>query len=342
MKTPKELKSLRDKMRAIQSGDYDVEADNPKIVRCWERLTCDKQDCPAYGKLRCWSIAGTCCHGEIKGTFAQKINDCRECVVYKESCGDDIGELIEAFNLMVRDIKFNFSEKVRIDQEKARSERLLELSDMVAGVAHETRNPLHSIGIAAAFLKKKYQDELMNEFLGIIEEEVRKLNDLTSLFLNFSNPPPLQFESCDINQIVEAVVAEVAADASRQHIAVTVEEEETMPRIMADASRIRACVGNLLENALEAAPGGSIKVSTGTRSGMIMVSVRDNGPGIPAEEQEKIFKPFYTTKTRGPGLGLAIVERSIKELQGRVEVESKPGRGALFTLFLPLPEQPPR
>lgn len=328
-------------MRAIQSGDYDVEADNPKIVRCWERLDCDKRDCPAYGRLRCWSIAGTCCHGQIKGTFAQKIDDCRDCVVYKESCGDDIGELIEVFNLMVKDIKFNFSERVKADQEKARSERLLELSDMVAGVAHETRNPLHSIGIAASFLKKKYQDELMDEFLGIIEEEVRKLNDLTSVFLNFSNPSPLQLESCNINQIVESVLAEVAAYAAQQHIAVTMEKEEAMPQIMADSSRIRTCVANLVENALEASPGGSIKVSTWTSNGMIMVSVRDNGPGIPAEEQKKIFKPFYTTKNNGPGLGLAIVVRSIKELQGRVEVESKPGKGALFTLFLPLPDQQP-
>lgn len=336
MKTPKELKSLKDKMVAIQSGDYDVEAENPKIVRCWERLNCKKKDCPAFGKLRCWSIAGTCCHGEVTGTFAKKITDCRECVVYKESCGDDIGELIEAFNLMVKDIKYTFSERIRSDQEKAKSDRLLEMSDMVAGVAHETRNPLHSIGMAASFLKKKYQDELMGEFLGIIEEEVRKLNHLTAIFLNFSNPPPLNFERCNLNTLVESVLDEFAAYAEERKITINLHNEENVPEIVSDISRIKACLFNLVENALEAsAAGENIIVRMKIRNGGIMVSVRDNGPGISAEELEKIFKPFYTTKTNGPGLGLAIVERSVKELNGTVEVNSTPGKGATFSVFIP-------
>lgn len=337
MKTPKELKSLKDKMQSIQSGNYDVEADNPKIVRCWERLNCNKTDCPAYGKLRCWSIAGTCCHGEVKGKFARKIADCRECVVYKESCGDDIGELIEAFNLMVKDIRFNFAEQVHSDREKAKSERLSEISDMVAGVAHETRNPLHSIGMATSFLKKKYHDELMSEFLGIIEDEVKKLNELTNVFLKFSYPAPLNLQSCELNGIVVSVMEQYAELARKKNVFLQRSLDENLPEFICDSIRLADLLSCLLENALEAsAEQSTVTVSTALNSNMICFYVQDNGPGISVTEQEKIFKPFYTTKMNGPGLGLPMVERIVKELQGTLTVSSSPGAGATFSVCVPM------
>ena len=339
MKTPKELKSLKDKMQSIQSGDYDVEVENPKIVRCWERLDCKKTDCSAYGKLRCWSIAGTCCHGEVKGTFAQKIEDCRECVVYKESCGDDIGELIEAFNLMVKDIKYNFAERVRSDHEEAKHDRLVEISDMVAGVAHETRNPLHSIGMAASFLKKTYHDELMSEFLVIIEDEVKKLNDLTNVFLKFSHPAPLNFQTCDFDRIVSTVIEQYADQAQKQNVSLQHQLDGNLPEVLCDSSRLSDLISCLLENALEAsAENSSITVSTEMSSDMICCSVQDEGPGISATEQKKIFKPFYTTKMNGPGLGLSMVERIVKELQGTLSVNSTPGIGSTFSVCIPVTE----
>jgi signal transduction histidine kinase len=342
MKTPKELKTLKEKMQALQSGDYDVEAENPKIVKCWERLGCEKKDCPAYGKLRCWSIAGTSCHGEVQGKFAQKLGDCRECVVYKESCGDDIGELIEIFNQMAKDIRYNFAEQVRFDEETAKEERVSALQDMVAGVAHETRNPLHSIGMAASFLKKNFQDELITEFLTIIEDEVRKLSDLTSLFLSFSHPVPLKLEPCRMNSIVQSVIDDFSDQAQEQKVTISFQAGNSIPEMFSDVSRITDCLSNILENALEASPDeSSVIIRTSHANGMILVAVQDNGPGISPAEQRKIFKPFYTTKTRGPGLGLAIVERSVKELKGRVDVASRPGRGSTFTLVLPVESSGP-
>jgi signal transduction histidine kinase len=340
MKTSKELKTLKEKMRAVQSGDYDVEAENPQIVKCWERLNCDKTDCPAYGKLRCWSIAGTACHGEIQGQFAQKLEDCRECVVYKESCGDDVGELIEIFNQMTKDIKYDFLKRIQEDEEAAKEERLAELKDMVAGIAHETRNPLHSIGIAAAFLKKKYQDEQIIEFLTIIEDEVKKISDLVSIFLSFSHSVPLNIEPCNLNTTVTTVMEQYKDQADQQKIVMEFHPDEHLPEIISDAGRIRDCLANLLENALEASAAESI-VSLGTKrkNDMVLVSVQDRGPGISVAEQSKIFKPFYTTKIHGPGLGLAIVERTVKELKGTVEVDSQPGKGSTFTIMVPIEVQ---
>jgi two-component system, NtrC family, sensor histidine kinase HydH len=331
-----ELKTLREKMLALQNGNFDVEAQNPRIIKCWERLGCEKKDCRAYGKLRCWSIAGTLCHGEVQGVFAKKLGDCRECVVYKESCGDEIGELLEIFNQMTKEIKFRFSERERSSQEKARSERLMELGDMVAAVAHETRNPLHSIGMAASYLKKNFHGELVTQFLAIIEEEVRRLNDLTSLFLSFSHPSPLNLQECDLNAVVAATVADCRKKARGGKIAIANHPDGGISAITCDPTRVREAVSNLIANALDVSKEGDIvKVATRKEDGFVRISVQDAGPGISPEDQEIIFRPFYTTKTRGPGLGLPIVKRSLQELNGRIELDSAPGRGSTFSILLP-------
>lgn len=337
MKKLKGLQALKEKMIALQSGDFDVEAENPKIVKCWERLGCVKKECPAYGKLRCWSIAGTSCHGAVQGEFAQKLGDCRECVVYKESCGDEISEFVEVFNQMAKDLKFNFSEQGKSDKEKARTERTEDLGNMVAAVAHETRNPLHSIGIAASYLKKNFHGELVTEFLNIIEEEVKKLDTLTSIFLSFSNPAPVTIESCELNAIVRVTTEEFLAAGGNRKDSVRLELAESLPDVLCDTLRVREAITKLLENSEESSPeGGKIVVRTATGKEGVILSIQDHGAGIAPEEQKNIFKPFYTTKTQGPGLGLAIVERTARELNGSISVESRPGAGATFSIWLPV------
>ena len=338
MNPPKELQTLQDKIRAIASGNYDVEAENPKIVKCWVRLGCTNKECPAYGKLRCWSIAGTCCHGKVQGEFAQKIGDCRKCVVYRESCGDEIGELIENFNQMVKDIKYSFSEQEKDSRRKAERRRLAELGDMAAVVAHETRNPLHSIGMAVAYLKKNFKDELITEFLSIIEEEVAKLNDLTTLFLNFSHPGPLQVEPCRLAALVRETVAAQMEQAASLGIAVAVRPGDEAVTLPCDRRRVREALANIMENAIEAQPGGGeIVVRCRRLREHAVITVEDRGPGIPKEIREKACQPFFTTKTHGPGLGLAIAERTMREHNGSLEINSgNGGKGTAVSLYLPL------
>lgn len=340
-KKTKELQSLREKMIALQAGNFNVEAENPKVVKCWEKLGCEKKDCPAYGKLRCWSIAGTSCHGEVQGEFAQKLGDCRKCVVYKESCGDEISEFVEVFNQMVKDLKFNLAKQEKGDKERAKTERREELGNMIAAVAHETRNPLHSIGIAASYLKKNFHGELVTEFLDVIEDEVKKLNTLTSIFLSFSNPVPLAIESCDLNAIVRTTTAEFKNLRDRGETSIRLELEDSLREIPCDVARIAEALTKLLENSAEAAPAGDeIIVRTATEKEGVSLSVQDHGSGITQEEQENIFKPFYTTKINGPGLGLSIVERTIRELNGSITIVSQPGKGSTFTISLPPAPQP--
>lgn len=335
----KPLKRLKQTMFDVQRGNLNVEVDNPGIVRCWERLGCDKADCPSYGRTRCWAVAGTFCHGTVQGTLAQKIGDCRKCVVYQESCGDEIQELVEVFNQMVKDLKHNLIELEKVNTEKSRLERLSALGEMATTVAHETKNPLNSIRLATSYLKKNFQGEILSEFLSIIEEEVMRLNEITSDFLGFSKPAPLKMKTTDINAIVKSTVELVRQEATDRNIEVIILTDEHVPPVTCDFSRMKQAVLNLLLNAIDASTAGeSIIITTEAAGARMSLSVQDTGRGIPPEEIENIFKPFYTTKTRGSGLGLAIVDRIVKEHKGEIAVESVVGKGTKITILLPVYE----
>ncbi len=332
----KPLRRLKDRMIDVQTGNLNVEVENPRIVKCWERLGCDKKECPSYGKVRCWATAGTFCHGAVQGAFAQKIGDCRNCVVYKESCGDEIQELVEVFNQMVKDLKHNLKELEKVNTEKSRMERLSALGEMATTVAHETRNPLNSIRLAASYLKKNFQGEILSEFLSIIEEEVMRLNEITSDFLGFSKPAPLRMKTTDINAIVKSTVELVRQEATDRNIEVIILTDEHVPPVPCDFSRMKQAILNLLLNAIDASTAGdTIIITTEAAGAWLNLSVQDSGRGIPPEDLENIFKPFYTTKTRGSGLGLAIVDRIVKEHKGEIAVESAVGKGTKLTIMLP-------
>lgn len=334
----KPLKKLKDNMLNIQSGNLDVEVENPKLVKCWERLNCQKKDCPSYGRLRCWAIAGTFCHGSIQGELAQKIGDCRKCVVYKESCGDEINELVEVFNQMVKDLDHNLKALEKANQDKAKLERLSALGEMAMTVAHETKNPLNSIRLAASYLKKNFHGEILTEFLSIIEEEVKRLNDITSNFLGFSRPAPLKLKMGNINGVIKPAVQLIRQEATDRNIEVILLTDEKLPPVYYDFSRIKQAVLNLLINAIDVSKAGDTITVTTELNSHIEISVEDTGPGLDREELEKVFKPFYTTKTRGSGLGLAIVDRVVKEHNGELDVDSVPGKGTKFTIKLPAHE----
>ena len=331
------LRRLKDRMMDVQTGNLEVEVENARVVKCWERLACDKRECPSYGKLRCWAIAGTFCHGTVQGDFAQKIGDCRTCAVYRESCGDEIGELVEVFNQMVKDLSFNLQELKKADAEKARLERLSALGEMAATVAHETKNPLNSIRVATSYLKKNFHGDILTEFLSIIEEEVMRLNDMTSNFLGFSKPAPLKLGISDINSIVKTTVELIRQEATDRNIEVIVLIDEHILPMPCDASAVKQALLNLLLNAMDASQeGDSIAISTEFSGDRVRVAVQDTGSGIDAEKIANIFKPFYTTKTRGSGLGLAVVDRIVKEHKGTIAVESEVGKGTRFAIELPV------
>lgn len=327
------LQKLKERLIELQTGNLNVEAENPNIVRCWERLQCERKDCPAYGKLRCWSIAGTLCHDVVRGENAQRLGDCHKCVVYRESCRDELSELLEIFNQTVKDLKFSFS---KADREKARIERFSGLEEMAGTVAHEARNPLHAIGLATAYLRRHYHDKVITDFLVIIDEELQRLNEIIDSFLAFANPAPLILAEHELGELAEEVIRSFTPEGRTRGVTIRLHQED-VPPFVCDDNKFKEVFYQLLSNSLDASSGGqTITVLLKRERDGISLRVKDDGSGISKENVDLVMNPFFTTKTRGPGLGLALVDRIVRQHGGRTSISSQPGVGTEVSVWLPI------
>ncbi len=244
----------------------------------------------------------------------------------------------------------------RLEQAQAearRSERLVALGQLSAGLAHEIRNPLGVIKGSAEMLTQKLQasDELSRELAGYISTEVNRLSALVTEFLDFARPLHAQLHPADLTALLDRVLQTVAGRfASKQEAGKLVRIErhyaQGLPLVPLDESLCEQAFLNLVQNAYEAMQetreGGTLRVDlqSGTRDEQKGVELRlaDTGPGVPEELREEIFNPFVTTKKTGVGLGLSIVSKIVDGHHGSIHVENAPDGGAVFTLFFPLEE----
>ncbi len=331
------MKKLKDKMQRVQSGELTIDDNGENLLNCWEVMQCDERECPAYGKKRCWNINMTRCYGSIQEDLVQKINDCKKCVVYRQSCGDEIGELVEAFNEMVIKLRNSLINLEKINLEKAHLEKLSAIGEMSMTVAHEIKNPLNAIRGAASYLKDNFRGDVLREFLSIIEEETNRLNDIVSSYLMFAKPAPLKLEIVDLNKIIMETVNLIRQEASDSNKDVIAKLNDNIPPIMIDAHQIKQALLNIFVNSLDATEeGDTIEINTQISDNVVKVIIKDTGIGISEDIISNIFKPFYTTKTRGSGLGLACVDRIIKDHKGNISVKSYVGKGSEFTITLPI------
>jgi two-component system sensor histidine kinase HydH len=219
-----------------------------------------------------------------------------------------------------------------------RSERLYAIGQLSAGLAHEVRNPLASIGGAAAILRKNSgPDERREEFLEIIEKECRRLNRLLTNFLEFARPLPPQYQLAEPGPILESVVGLAAHAVGRQTIQMRIDAAPDVPAVSCDPEQIKQVLLNLTINSVQAMPdGGEIVLSTRVDGAMVVIEVMDQGPGISSEHLDKIFDPFFTTKDTGTGLGLSVAHQIVSQHGGILSAKNNPGRGATFSLFLPV------
>jgi signal transduction histidine kinase len=224
--------------------------------------------------------------------------------------------------------------------EVRRSERLAALGHLSAGLAHEIRNPLGVISASAEVLSKhvSQENEVAREVAGFIRSEVDRSNALVSHFLDFARPSPLQREMNDLSEVVEHALMQLRETLGEASNGLRVEKVlSDLPRFSFDSTLIESAVYNLLLNGHEAMPsGGSLRVSTGRDGSTAWIDVADSGMGIASDQLESIFNPFFTTKPRGVGLGLAMVSRYIDNHGGKITVASHPGEGAAFRIHLPL------
>ena len=225
--------------------------------------------------------------------------------------------------------------------EVRRSERLAALGQLTAGLAHELRNPLGTMKSSAELLGRQVgsENEIAKEMAGYIAAEVDRTNSLITRFLDFARPQHLRLKTGDIAALLDSVVARFERESGAS-VSVYKNYSPDVPQIAFDAELLERALLNLLTNAAQASAPGSVvtvktrAVETGAGSG-VEIAIIDRGSGIDPKHLESIFNPFFTTKSEGVGLGLAIVSKIIDEHGGQIAVESAPGEGSVFRVYLP-------
>jgi len=220
-----------------------------------------------------------------------------------------------------------------------RSEKLAALGQLAAGIAHEIRNPLTSINILIHSMTENLPSgDSHKEDLKVIEEEIHRINEILDQFLRFAKPATPLLEKADVSSIFEETLQLLRPHIEKQIIVVE-KEFQFLPIILMDREQMKQVFLNLLLNAIQAMPGGGHLTLRGQNSEdgqWIHISIQDSGIGISSENINKLFDPFFSTKEGGIGLGLSITHRIIDQHHGKIEVESAPGKGTLFTIWLPI------
>jgi two-component system, NtrC family, sensor histidine kinase HydH len=220
-----------------------------------------------------------------------------------------------------------------------RSERLAALGQLTAGLAHELRNPLGTIKASAEMLTRQIaqsRPEIMAEMAGYISSEIDRINGLIASFLDFARPLRMKPAVNELNPLLEDIVRQQSEHASTRGVRITIENGDPNLTFAFDPELLRVALSNLVQNALEASSSGQVvEIRVVPSDDFVMLLVADHGEGIQPQHLESIFNPFFTTKSDGIGLGLALVSKIIDEHGGKIKVFSEPGKGTTFEVLLP-------
>ncbi|HEY5996007.1 MAG TPA: HAMP domain-containing sensor histidine kinase, partial [Candidatus Deferrimicrobiaceae bacterium] len=255
-----------------------------------------------------------------------------------ETGNDEVGRLTRSFNGMIAKLRQNreLEEKVRDAQ------YLSQLGRLASGVAHEIRNPLNLIGLAVDHLDAltvgvtPEASAEKAQTINRVKEEIQRLNELVTNFIMYGRPPAPSLALVAVPEIIESVMAMAAPRLRVQKIAATVNCEDAPP-LRIDPDMIRRAILNVVSNAIDAMPnGGELHISAGPRDeGGYELLIGDTGVGIAEENRDKIFEPYFTTKTSGLGLGLDLTRKIVEAHRGEIVVDSQPGKGTRIHILLP-------
>lgn len=257
--------------------------------------------------------------------------------------GGEVGRALSAFNRMTHELRATRERLLR-------AERIAAWRDIARRIAHEIKNPLSPIQVSIETMRKTYAkkhpdfDEIFEESTTTILEEVERLKRIVTEFSNFARLPRPRPTDLDVRDVVDHVASLHLGGT----VAVRVDAPDDLPPIRADREQITQVLVNLVQNAVDAAKsghgasGGQVRVVVrNAPGGGVVVSVQDDGPGIPSDQRSRVFEPYFTTKAGGTGLGLAIVHRIVDDHGGRVEVDDSPLGGAEFRVHLTADGPPP-
>ncbi len=262
---------------------------------------------------------------------------------------DELGGLGRSLNSMIEKLDTTQREVERFHTEQLiRAERLASIGELAASVAHEIKNPLAGISgaiqvLADDFPKGDPRREITDQILHQSERMDKTIRDL----LNYAQPLAGEPSPVDVNEILDRASFIALPNPARTNVRVHRDYAAGLPRTMADGKHLEQAFLNLILNAAQAMPqGGELTLRTALREEpdaaggqqFIVATVADTGVGIPPQIREKIFSPFYTTRTQGTGLGLSITRKIIEQGGGSISVASEPGKGTTFTVRIPVVE----
>ena len=252
----------------------------------------------------------------------------------------DVDRIMEMFlfNIDAFILGFLRDRQLTEQERNLKLERLAAMGTAVSGVAHEMKTPLVAIGGFSKIVQRKFQeDDPSYKKLDIVLQETERLEHMVKEMLDFSRPLKLDRSEEDLNNVVESGLVVAARMAEDRKIAVELHLDRALPLIPLDTLRMEQVVINLLNNAIQASPEGEKVVVNTLRIGdYAAIEVIDCGCGIPIEQRENIFTPFFSTKKEGTGLGLAIVKKIVETHNGRLEFLDNPQGGIIFRVLLPM------
>jgi signal transduction histidine kinase len=227
-------------------------------------------------------------------------------------------------------------------------DRLVSLGELSAYVAHEIRNPLTGIRTTVQFVASKLRPrDSRRDDLNDVILELDRIEQIITGLLMFARPPQSKSQACDVNQVVERTLDLLDIQFRDAKVNVTRELAADLPLVIADPDLLQQVLLNLCLNAIQAMPqGGELTLATGvrryrTKRSLVEISVADTGAGIPKELMEKVFDPFFTTRSMGTGLGLPISVQIVRDAGGVITARNNAGGGATLRVSLPIPAEPP-
>jgi signal transduction histidine kinase len=251
---------------------------------------------------------------------------------------DEIGDLGRNFNHMMEQLRESREEIERLHHTQiSRAEHLATLGEMAAGLAHEIRNPLAGIaGVIEIIGRDLPATSPARAVVQDVRLEIAQIDRILTDLLETARPHPPHVSRGDLNTTVEHTVMLVRQQVLSRPIKIELERAPDLPEVEHDSDQIHQVLLNLLLNALQSIEGaGTVRVEVGSRDDCASVVVSDTGRGIPSQNLSNIFRPFFTTKGNGTGLGLSLARRIVEEHHGRIEVTSVVGKGSQFEVFLP-------
>jgi signal transduction histidine kinase len=236
--------------------------------------------------------------------------------------------------------KFELTEsELKETQERLiRSERLAAMGHLVQGVAHEIRNPVTTIGGFAGRLEKELKGRpKLQKYISFIMEQSERLENIVKQVREFSDILSGKLKTGEITGVLDQVIEKFEPLAQRQNIAFSFQIDRGLPLIKMDSAQLMLALTNVIENALDSMPeGGNLTLTAKLEEHYIKINILDTGCGIAQKDQASVYDPFFTSKTRGAGLGLTMVHQIIMNHNGEIEIKSQEGKGTQVTLSFPL------